>query len=57
MPDEKEGGFFGRIDGKNNVIAGAPKGAILNARILWSFSAAYMTVRDPLYLEMANQGI
>ena len=55
MPDEKEGGFFGRIDGKDNVIAGAPKGAILNARILWSFSAAYITVRDPLYLEMANR--
>ena len=55
MPDEKEGGFYGRIDGKNNVIAGAPKGAILNARILWSFSAAYITVKDPMYLEMATR--
>jgi len=55
MPDDKEGGFYGRIDGKNNVIAGAPKGAILNARILWSFSAAYITVKDPMYLEMATR--
>ena len=55
MPDEKEGGFHGRIDGKNKVIAGAPKGAILNARILWSFSAAYITVKDPMYLEMASR--
>jgi len=55
MPDEKQGGFYGRIDGKNKVIAGAPKGAILNARILWSFAAAYMSVKDPLYLEMATR--
>ncbi len=53
MPDEKQGGFFGRIDGHENVIADAPKGAILNARILWSFSAAHITVNDPVYLEMA----
>ncbi len=55
MPDEKQGGFFGRIDGHDNVIADAPKGAILNARILWSFSAAFITVRDPVCLEMANR--
>ena len=55
MPDGKQGGFFGRIDGHDRVIADAPKGAILNARILWSFSAAYITVRDPLCLEMANR--
>ena len=55
MPDEKLGGFYGRIDGRDNVIADAPKGAILNARILWSFSAAYITVKDPVYLEMAQR--
>ena len=55
MPDGKQGGFFGRIDGHDRVIADAPKGAILNARILWSFSAAYIKVRDPLCLEMANR--
>ena len=53
MPDERHGGFHGRIDGMDNVITDAPRGAILNARILWSFSAAYITVRDPMYLEMA----
>ncbi|MFZ2287309.1 MAG: AGE family epimerase/isomerase [Bacteroidales bacterium] len=55
MPDEKQGGFFGRIDGRDNVIADAPKGAILNARILWSFSAAHITVKDPVYYEMAQR--
>src|SRR5512133_2710296 len=53
MPDDVNSGFYGRIDGENNVIAGAPKGAILNARILWTFSAAYRAVKDPLYLDTA----
>lgn len=55
MPDEKLGGFYGRIDGKNNIIADAPRGAILNARILWAFSAAYHSINDQVYLEMAKR--
>ncbi len=55
MPDDAGGGFYGRIDGLENRVADAPKGGILNARILWSFSAAYMKVRDPLYLETATR--
>lgn len=55
MPDEGEGGFYGQIDGRENIVPGAPKGGILNARILWSFSSAYMKVRDPLFLEMATR--
>jgi len=38
--DESEGGFVGTIDHHNQVIPKAPKGIILNTRILWSFSAA-----------------
>ncbi len=55
MPDPDAGGFYGRIDGRDNVVAGAQKGGILNARILWSFSAAYLKLRDPVCLEMAAQ--
>ena len=55
MPDRNGDGFYGRIDGRDNVVAEAPRGAILNARIMWSFSAAWMKVRDPLYLEMATR--
>lgn len=55
MPDDRMGGFYGRIDGHDNIVPDAPKGAILNARILYSFSAAYMTVKDPVYLEMATR--
>jgi mannobiose 2-epimerase len=55
MPDHQRGGFYGRIDGSGNIIPDAPRGGILNARILWSFAAAYMKVRDPLCLEMATR--
>jgi len=55
MPDDAGGGFYGRIDGRENIIPDAPKGGILNARILWSFSAAYMKFRDSHFLEMATR--
>ena len=38
MVDEKNGGFFGQITGKDVLVSDAPKGGILNARILWTFS-------------------
>ena len=53
MVDHENGGFYGRIDGHEVLHPEAEKGAILNARILWSFSAAYRVLRRPEYLEMA----
>ena len=53
MVDHERGGFYGRIDGHGNVDADAEKGAILNARILWAFAAAYRVVGDKQYLEAA----
>ena len=41
MVDHEHGGFYGRIDGNGVLHPEAEKGAILNARILWAFSAAY----------------
>ncbi|MCJ7820322.1 MAG: AGE family epimerase/isomerase [Bacteroidales bacterium] len=55
MPDNLNGGFYGRIDGENNIVADAPKGAILNARILWTFSAAYEALKEPTYLKTATR--
>ena len=49
------GGFYGRRDGFDRLDADAPKGAILNARILWTFSAAYRVIGNPEYLEMATR--
>lgn len=55
MADYTNGGFYGQIDGNDRIIADAPKGGILNARILWTFSAAYNSLKDPLYLETATR--
>ena len=46
MVDHENGGFYGRIDGHGQLHPEAEKGAILNARILWSFSAAYRVLRN-----------
>ena len=54
MVDRENGGFYGRIDGHEVLHPEAEKGAILNARILWSFSAAYRVLRKPEYLDMAT---
>ncbi len=52
---DPRGGFLGRISGTGEPDPDAPKGAILNARILWAFSAAYRLLRRPEYLEMATR--
>lgn len=55
MPDKENGGFYGQIDGNNQLHPKANKGAILNARILWTFSSAYRILGKPEYLEMAQR--
>ena len=55
MQDHENGGFYGRIDGSGQLHPEAEKGAILNARILWSFSAAYRVLGKPEYLEAATR--
>jgi cellobiose epimerase len=39
--DEVHGGFIGKMDNEGKVFMEAEKGGVLNARILWTFSAAY----------------
>lgn len=53
--DEANGGFVGRIDHENHVYADSPKGSVLNARILWTFSAAYNATGNQEYLKIANK--
>ena len=54
-PDQEHGGFHGQINHNNEVVKGAGKGAVLNARILWTFSAAYRAFPDPDYLATADR--
>ena len=53
-PDLKEGGFIGQINEGGQAIAIADKGSVLNARILWSFSAAFNLTGDGFYLKYAE---
>ncbi|MDE6695564.1 MAG: AGE family epimerase/isomerase [Muribaculaceae bacterium] len=51
---DPRGGYYGRRDGNDNLDKDAPKGAILQARILWTFSAAYNSLGNPEYLAEAH---
>ena len=55
MVDRENGGFYGRIDGQGQLHADAAKGAILNARILWAFSASYRVLGNQEYLNVATR--
>ncbi|MEG0949977.1 MAG: AGE family epimerase/isomerase, partial [Bacteroidales bacterium] len=55
MVDIDTGGFYGRISGKDKLYPDAEKGAVLNARILWTFAAAYRLLGKKEYLEIATR--
>jgi mannobiose 2-epimerase len=54
-PDERWGGFIGRIDGHDKPHVEAPKGLVLNARILWAFSAAWRATGQWIYKPVATR--
>ncbi len=53
--DDLNGGFVGRIDNSDKIITDAPKGCVLNSRILWTFSAAYDLTKSETYLKTAER--
>lgn len=55
MLDKVNGGFYGCVTGNDVLLPEAEKGAVLNARILWTYSAAYRLLKKPIYLEMATR--
>ena len=55
MTDRENGGFYGRIDGGEVLHPEAEKGAILNARILWTFSSAFRLLGRPEYRTAADR--
>ena len=54
LRDDKYGGYYGYVDHDLNVDREAFKGCILNSRILWFFSNAYMTLKDESLLSEAR---
>lgn len=53
--DSQYGGFHGEVDFTGVPLNQVPKGAVLNARILWTFSAAYNFLKKDEYLELAHR--
>ncbi len=54
-PDIRNGGFLGEVDILNQPDYNAPKGGVLNARILWSFSAAFAFTQNPVHKNLAQR--
>lgn len=53
--DLQNGGFYGKIDNKNEILEKASKGSVLNSRILSTFSAAYNLTPKAVYLQTAER--
>jgi len=47
------GGFYGEVSADGEVLKDAPRGVILNARIIWAFAAAYRALGNKEYLDAA----
>ena len=50
---DPRGGFYGEVASDGTILYDAPRGVILNARIMWSFAAAYQAVLETPYLVAA----
>jgi mannobiose 2-epimerase len=57
VPDETHGGFLGQIGDDLAVDPAGPKGGVLNARILWTFAAAFRRYGEAGYREMADRAL
>lgn len=52
--DEEFGGFHGKVTNENHAIS-SPKGLVLNARILYAFSSAYLLSKKTTDLNIAKR--
>lgn len=53
--DEENGGFYGAVNEQNYPAVAAPKGLVLNARILYTFSSAYAQTKNNHHLAIATR--
>ena len=53
--DNQNGGFVGQIDFNDHIIANTEKGAVLNARILWTFSSSYKVTQNENHKTIAKR--
>lgn len=48
-------GFYGAVDAENKPKLNENKGIVLNGRILWTFSRAYIEDKNPEYLKLMKR--
>ena len=53
--DHKNGGFYGALTNDLRIDNTMPRSAVLTARILWTFSAAYRRYGDTIYVQTAQR--
>ncbi|WP_233145493.1 AGE family epimerase/isomerase [Labilibacter marinus] len=53
--DDVNGGFVAELNAEGKQTEATEKGAVLNARLLWTFSAAYNFLKEPEYLTLAKR--
>lgn len=53
--DPKAEGFYGAVDGQNKPKPNTDKGIVLNSRVLWTFSTAYIDEKRPEYMKAAQR--
>ncbi|MEO8768565.1 MAG: AGE family epimerase/isomerase [Ferruginibacter sp.] len=53
--DDEYGGFYGSVDNNNNPRTDAAKGIVMNSRILWTFSASSIRLKNKLGAEIADR--
>jgi cellobiose epimerase len=53
--DDANGGFYGALTNDRQVRNDGPRSAILCARILWTYAAAYRLFKDEAYRRMADR--
>ena len=54
-PDEVNGGFYGSVNNNNIARKDAPKGIVLNSRILYTFSVSFLYFKNNDYLQIAHR--
>lgn len=54
LMDKENGGYYGVVDYQLTPHPESPKGGVIGARHLWSYSAAYLSEKKASYLEAAT---
>ena len=57
VADHDRGGYHGRIDGSNDIDFDGSRSAILNTRILWTFSSSYRILQKPDFFPHIQRAI